>query len=101
MKAVCCTSDANPSQRLIKQICYPDSFLFQSRQTALGCSHKILARSQYERNLHIIVREIDAVIIFQGSLLVFYHLHAHLHSDRDLYPDSGFHPDSGLSQPCY
>ena len=50
---------------------------------------------------HITVCEIDALIIFQGSSLLFITLHAHLHPDRGIYSDSGFHPDSGLSQQWY
>ena len=51
MKAVCYTNAANPSQNLIKQICYPKSFVFRSKQTKWGCSHEELSRKRYEDNM--------------------------------------------------
>ncbi len=48
MKLVCHTNAACPSQSLIKQICYPKSFVFQSKQTKWGCSHEQVARKRYE-----------------------------------------------------
>lgn len=48
MKSVCHTDSTNPSQSLIKQICYPQSFVFHSKWTDWGCSHEKLARNRYE-----------------------------------------------------
>ena len=47
MKAVCHTNAANPSQSLIKSICYPEAFSFVSRQTEWGCKHEKKARDIY------------------------------------------------------
>ena len=51
MKAVCHTNSASPSQSLIKQICNPKSFVFQSKQTKWDCSHEELARKRYEDSM--------------------------------------------------
>ena len=48
MKSVCRTDAANPSQSLIKQICYPQLFKFSSRQTDWGCAHERAGRNRYE-----------------------------------------------------
>ena len=34
MKAVCCTDPSNPSQSLVKAICYHESFCFTSKRTS-------------------------------------------------------------------
>lgn len=49
MKAVCHTNVANPSQSLVKSICYPEAFSFVSKQTAWGCKHEKKARDIYCR----------------------------------------------------
>lgn len=51
MKAVCHTNPANPSQTLIKQVCYPQSYAFTSRQTCWGCMHEKAARDCYEKRM--------------------------------------------------
>ena len=51
MKAVCHTDPGKPSQSLIRQICYPQSFAFSSRQTKWGCSHEVDARKLYEKKM--------------------------------------------------
>ena len=48
MKSVCRTDAANPSQSLIKQICYPQLFKFSSGQTDWGCAHERTGRNRYE-----------------------------------------------------
>ncbi len=47
MKAVCHTDYSNPSQALIKSICYPDAFRFKSKATTWGCTHEKAARKHY------------------------------------------------------
>ena len=47
MKAVCHTDSTNPSQSLVKSICYPDAFTFTSKQTNWGCKHEKQARERY------------------------------------------------------
>lgn len=49
MRAVCHTNLANPSQSLIKSICYPEAFQFTSKATEWGCSHERQARVMYEK----------------------------------------------------
>ena len=51
MKSVCHTDPAKPSQTLIKQICYPQSFTFRSRPTDWGCTHEQSALNRYERRM--------------------------------------------------
>ena len=40
IKAVCHTDPANPSQSLVKAICYPELFCFTSKQTVWGCKRE-------------------------------------------------------------
>ena len=47
MKSVCHTDSANPSQSLIKRICYPELFVFTSKQTEWGKKHETIARERY------------------------------------------------------
>lgn len=49
MRAVCHTNLADPSQSLIKSICYPEAFQFTTKATAWGCSHERQAREMYEK----------------------------------------------------
>ena len=49
MKAVCRTDHTNPSQSLIKTICYPESFRFTTKQTTWGCKHEKAAHDQYTK----------------------------------------------------
>ena len=51
MKAVCHTDLTNPSQSLVKAICYPETFCFTSKQTAWGCHHEKPAREIYMKNV--------------------------------------------------
>ena len=50
MKAVCHTNPANPSQSLIKGICYPEDFSFTSKATSWGCKHENKTREMYIRS---------------------------------------------------
>ena len=47
MKSVCNTNPANPSQSLIKAICYPEEFKFDSKQTAWGSKQEKIAQEIY------------------------------------------------------
>ena len=47
MKQVCRTSEVTPSQRLCKEICYPEVFRFTSKATSWGLDHESEARARY------------------------------------------------------
>ena len=47
MKSVCRTDPANPSQSLVKSICYPEVYRFKSKATDWGCKHEQTARDSY------------------------------------------------------
>ena len=50
-KAACHTDLTQPSQSLIKSICYPESFRFNNKATQWGCDHEKTARKAYlEKN---------------------------------------------------
>ena len=51
MKAICHTNASNPSQSLIKSICYPEAFCFISKQTSWGCKHENEARDCYVKKV--------------------------------------------------
>ena len=51
MKAVCHTDPTNPSQSLVKAICYPEMFCFTSKQTAWGCRHEKSAWEIYTQTV--------------------------------------------------
>ena len=66
MKAVCHTDHTNPSQSLVKSICYPESFRFASKQTTWGCKHEKAALNQFtkatrEKHVEFAVRNSDLV----------------------------------------
>ncbi len=46
-KSAVCTNVAQPSQSLIKTICYPDRHKFTSLATTWGCEHEKTARDAY------------------------------------------------------
>ena len=47
-KQACHTNPAQPSQSLIKRICYPNIFKFSTAATEHGCKHESLAIKTYE-----------------------------------------------------
>jgi len=49
MKAVCQTDITNPSQSLIKSICYQEAFSFTSKQTEWGCKYEKHTEEKYEK----------------------------------------------------
>ena len=50
MKAVCRTNVDQPSQSLIKSICYPEAFRFTTPATSWGCNHEKSARDSYKES---------------------------------------------------
>ena len=51
MKSVCSTDSANPSQALIRQICYPQSNQFATKATEWGSGHECAAREAYVKDM--------------------------------------------------
>ena len=52
LKAAVCTNVAQPSQSLIKGICYPEGTSFTSKATAWGCDHEQKACKEYQNLVH-------------------------------------------------
>jgi len=66
MRSVCHTNLANPSQSLIKTICYPEAFAFVSKQTDWGCKHEKKARDIYysiNSKLHDNLQVLDSGLV--------------------------------------
>ena len=64
---MCRTDIFNPSQSLVKTICYPESFRFTSTQTTWGCKQEKSARDQYtkatsEKHVDIVVQDSGLII---------------------------------------
>lgn len=53
LKNVCSTDPGNPSQSLIRQICYPDLTKFQSEAINWGCEHEGAGRASYIEKMKI------------------------------------------------
>ena len=47
MKSVCVSAPGDPTQSIIKRVCYPDSTKFKTAATAWGCEHESSARITY------------------------------------------------------
>ena len=72
MKAVCHTDITNPSQSLVKSVCYPEAFTFISKQTNWGCKHEKQAREHYRNksnHANLVIAEMDYSLILYGHLL--------------------------------
>ena len=86
MKAVCHTDHTNPSQSLVKTICYPESFRFTSKQTTWGCKHEKAACDQYTKA----TRDKHVEFAVKDSGLVI----------NSLWPFIGASPDAVVSCQC-
>ena len=53
MKVVCHTDYSNPSQSLIKSICYLEEYKFTTSATSWDCKHGKSARQYYFSNIHL------------------------------------------------
>ncbi|KAL5011782.1 hypothetical protein ScPMuIL_010333 [Solemya velum] len=51
MKRVCRTDPDQPSQSLVRTICYPESTAFSVAATRWGCAHEKTAREQYSNKM--------------------------------------------------
>ena len=45
------TDPSQPSQSLVKAICYPDIFRFSTAATRYGCKHEDIAIAEYEKTM--------------------------------------------------
>jgi hypothetical protein len=52
-KRVCRSSPENPSKRLIKEICYPNSETFFAKQIKWGCDHEKMAKVRVIVHSHL------------------------------------------------
>ena len=86
MKRVCRSNPDQPSQSLIRAICYPESQSFTSRATQWGCSHEEIARKTYMDKM------MDIHMNFQVSSSGFV--------INPLYPFIGASPDGKVSCDC-
>ena len=87
MRAVCHTDHSNPSQSLIKTICYPKAFKFGNAATRWGCKHEKDARELYfeaskEKHSDITITESGLVI-------------------NPVWPHIGAAPDGIISCTCH
>ena len=81
MKAVCHTDITNPSQSLVKSICYPEAFTFISKQTNWSCKHEKQARERYRNKSNH-----DNLVTAQNRLFI-----------NPLWPFIGASPDGILN----
>lgn len=86
MKLACHTNAANPSQSLIKQICYPESFVFHSKQTDWGHAHEGSARSRYDVKMKELHNDFD---VCDSGLII-----------NTQWPSIGATPDGRVSCTC-
>ena len=67
MKAVCHTDSTNPSQSLVKSICYPEEFAFTSKQTNWGQKQEKAAKELY---LKINISNHDQLVVTDSGLVI-------------------------------
>ena len=86
LKAAVSTNIAQPSQSLIKAVCYPESVCFKSDSTTWGCRHEEQARREYESIAQI--QHIDLSISKSGLVV------------HVSYPFMGGSPDGIINCEC-
>ena len=67
MKAVCHTDSTNHLQSLVKSICYPEEFVFTSKQTSWGLKQEKIARELY---LKISAPKHDDLAVTDSGLVI-------------------------------
>ena len=67
MKAVCHTDSTNPSQSLVKSICYPEELAFTSKQTNWGQKQEKAAKELY---LKINISNHDQLVVTDSGLVI-------------------------------
>ena len=85
-KSVCKTDMANPSQSLIKGICYPESTKFSTEATRWGCDHEKAAIHQFEEQMKPFH---DEMTVQASGLMI-----------NTKYPHLGATPDAVVSCNC-
>jgi len=86
MKAVCCTNPAQPSQSLIKSICYPEAGAFISPATVWGCTHEKHARDMFGEKISSLHENVK---IYDAGLFI-----------NPEFPYIGASPDAIMSCDC-
>ena len=86
LKAAVVTNIAQPSQSLIKAVCYPESTCFKSDATTYGCQHEEQARREYECVAE--TQHIDFSVSPSGLVV------------HESYPLMGASPDGVISCKC-
>ena len=76
-KAAAHTDLSQPSQSLLKSICYPESYKFSSKATRWGCDHEKTARRAY---FHRVAQHLNFTISDRGLVI-----HPHLGASPDGY----------------
>ena len=85
-KSVCKTNMANPSQSLIKSICYPESTKFSTEATRWGCDHEKAAIHQLEEQMKPFY---DKMTVKESGSMI-----------NPKYPHLGATPDAAVSCNC-
>ena len=86
MKSVCHTDASNPSQSLVKSVCYPEAFCFTSKQTVWGCTHEKLAKDLYVKEMK--QKHFDFQVVNSGFVI------------NPAWPYIGATPDGIVSCTC-
>lgn len=86
MKSVCHTSPLNPSKSLIRNICYPEAFVFSSAATSWGCRQEKAAKTLYMKFMQCK----HTNLVFKDSGLVI----------NPLWPFIAASPDGVISCTC-
>lgn len=86
MKRVCRSNPDQPSQSLIKSVCYPQNYSFTTNATKWGCKHEEEARKAYSKKMN----EIHENFQIEACGFVV----------NPLYPYIGASPDGKVSCDC-
>lgn len=85
-KAAVHTDLSQPSQSLLKSICYPESYKFSNKATKWGCSHEKTAREAYFNK--VAQAHLNLVVLDRGLII------------NPQYPHLGASPDGFIKCHC-
>lgn len=86
LKSACRTSIENPSQSLLKAICYPSAVKFRTVATKWGCDHEKTAQEHYQNEMSLCH---DGVVVSDTGLII-----------NPEYPYLGASPDAVVHCDC-